>query len=130
MGKRILITGVAGFLGSHLADKLISQNHEVVGVDSLLGGYFDNVPEGVEFHVLDCNDRAVIDVAKDIDIIFHRAATAYEGLSVFSPHMINHNNFQSTAQLLNATVTHNVDRFVYTSSMARYGTNEARLKKL
>jgi nucleoside-diphosphate-sugar epimerase len=44
---KIFITGVAGFLGSHLADAFLAQGHEVTGIDSLIGGYRDNVPEGV-----------------------------------------------------------------------------------
>ena len=47
--QKILITGVAGFLGSHLAEKLSSMNHEVVGIDNMLGGYRDNVPKNIEF---------------------------------------------------------------------------------
>ena len=54
MRKKIFITGVAGFLGSHLARALIKEGHEVAGCDNLIGGYIDNVPEEVEFHQVDC----------------------------------------------------------------------------
>ena len=53
---KIFITGVAGFLGSHLADLMISQGHTVAGNDNMIGGYADNVPQGVEFHQVDCCD--------------------------------------------------------------------------
>ena len=53
---KILITGVAGFLGSHLAEKLIELGHTVVGIDNMIGGYKDNIPNDVEFHNVDCCD--------------------------------------------------------------------------
>ena len=54
--KKIFVTGVAGFLGSHLAEKLVNLGHEVVGIDNMLGGYEDNVPKNIEFHKGDCCD--------------------------------------------------------------------------
>jgi UDP-glucose 4-epimerase len=53
MQKKIFITGVAGFLGSHLADAMIKMGHSVSGCDNLLGGYLENVPDGVDFHQID-----------------------------------------------------------------------------
>ena len=50
---KIFITGIAGFLGSHLADAFLAKGYEVAGIDNLLGGYHDNVPFGVEFHECD-----------------------------------------------------------------------------
>ena len=52
----IFITGVAGFLGSHLAYAMLAEGHKVSGCDDLIGGYQDNVPEGVDFHQVDCNE--------------------------------------------------------------------------
>ena len=52
--KKILVTGVAGFLGSHLAEKLSRMNHKVVGVDNMMGGYKDNVPKDIDFFDFDC----------------------------------------------------------------------------
>ena len=52
--QRILITGVAGFLGSHLAEKLSEKNHQVVGVDNMVGGYRDNIPKNIKFFEFDC----------------------------------------------------------------------------
>ena len=83
---KIFITGVAGFLGSHLADLMISQGHTVAGNDNMIGGYTDNVPQDVEFHQVDCCDLENLTKAMEgCDIVYHTAATAYEGLSVFSP---------------------------------------------
>src|SRR4051812_8105973 len=54
--QRVFISGVAGFLGSHLADAFLADGHEVIGVDNMIGGYLDNVPTGVKFYQYDCND--------------------------------------------------------------------------
>lgn len=122
---KIFITGVAGFLGSHLADRFIELGHEVIGNDILVGGYLDNVPNAVEFHRADCCDLdGMTNLLKDVDVIVHTAATAHEGLSVFSPNFITKNIFQATVSTLSAAIKNNVNRFVYCSSMARYGDQE------
>ena len=54
--KKILITGVAGFLGSHLAEKLARMGHEIIGIDNMLGGYEDNIPSNIKFYNVDCCD--------------------------------------------------------------------------
>ena len=54
--QKILVTGVAGFLGSHLAEKLAEMNHKVVGVDNMMGGYKDNIPKNINFFNFDCCD--------------------------------------------------------------------------
>jgi UDP-glucose 4-epimerase len=119
------VSGVAGFLGSHLAEALIRRGHRVIGVDNLLGGYLDNVPAGVEFHQVDCLDRAkMVELMRGVDVVYHCAATAYEGLSVFSPHLVTQNIFGITLSLVSAAVENKVKRFVLCSSMARYGTQE------
>lgn len=117
------ITGVAGFLGSHLAEALLKDGHRVIGVDNLIGGYLDNVPAGVEFYAHDCADRDFIfKIMKDTEVVYHCAATAHEGLSVFSPHLITQNTYGNTVSVLSAAIANKVKRFVYCSSMARYGT--------
>ncbi len=122
---RIFISGIAGFLGSHLADRMLELGHEVVGVDTLIGGYLDNVPEGAEFHQIDCSYlNSMVKHMKGCDIVYHTACTAYEGLSVFSPHLVVQNTSQITATLLSAAIQNNVKRFVQCSSMARYGEQE------
>jgi len=122
---RIFITGVAGFLGSHIADAMLAEGHEVVGVDNLIGGYIDNVPEGVEFYQVDCQYLNTMNkLMKGADIVYHTACTAYEGLSVFSPNLMCQNTYQITASVASAAISQGVKRFVYCSSMARYGTQE------
>jgi UDP-glucose 4-epimerase len=122
---RVLITGVAGFLGSHLADALLSKGHTVVGIDNFVGGYSRNVPEGIEFYEIDLANLEQLEKPfAGVDLVVHTACTAYEGLSVFSPALVVQNTFQITASTLSASIKSGVSKFVYMSSMARYGTQE------
>jgi len=119
---KIFITGVAGFLGSHLADRMLLLGHTVVGNDTLIGGYQENVNPLVEFHQVDCCDLDKLSAAmQGCDIVYHCAATAHEGLSVFSPNFITKNIFQASVSTITAAAQNKVKRFVYCSSMARYG---------
>lgn len=122
---KIFISGIAGFMGSHIADRMLELGHEVVGVDNLIGGYLENVPEEAEFYQVDCKYlNSMVRHMKGCDIVYHTACTAYEGLSVFSPHLVTMNTFQITSTLLSAAVQNGVKRFINCSSMARYGTQE------
>jgi UDP-glucose 4-epimerase len=122
--KKILITGVAGFLGSHLADRFLEQGCRVIGTDNLIGGYLDNVPNGVDFYKYDCTSlKHMMEVTKGVDIVYHCAATAYEGLSVFSPHLVTRNIVDASVSVISASCQNKVKRFIFCSSMARYGAN-------
>ena len=122
MTKRVLVTGAAGFLGSHLCEKLRNLNYEVIGIDNMSGGNLDNVPSDVKFHKIDCCDLKKINtIMKNIDIVYHCAATAHEGLSVFSPVQISKNNYMATVTVISAAINNKVKRIIYCSSMARYG---------
>lgn len=119
---KVFVTGVAGFLGSHLADVMIANGHKVVGIDNMIGGELDNVPSGVDFHQVDCNDfSAVRRLISGCDILYHCAATAYEGLSVFSPHVVTQNIVGASVSVFSAAIAADVKRIVNCSSMARYG---------
>lgn len=123
--SKIFITGVAGFLGSHIADRMIENGHSVVGVDNLIGGYRSNVPDKVEFHEFDLKDLVgLADLMDGCDVIYHTACTAYEGLSVFSPSLIVQNTIQISVNTMTACIQSKVKRFVHCSSMARYGTQK------
>lgn len=127
---KIFITGVAGFLGSHLADRMLALGHAVAGNDTLIGGYLDNVPNGVEFYQADCCDiDAMVKIIAECDVVFHTASTAHEGLSIFSPNFITKNNFQASVATISAAIQNKVKRFVYCSSMARFGNQEYPYKE-
>lgn len=127
---KIFITGVAGFLGSHLADRMIELGHTVVGNDTLIGGYMDNVNPLVEYYNVDCCDHEKMSaIMKDCDVVFHCAATAHEGLSIFSPNFITKNIFQASVSTISAAIQNKVKRFVYCSSMARYGNQSYPFKE-
>jgi UDP-glucose 4-epimerase len=127
---KIFITGIAGFLGSHLADRMIELGHTVAGNDTLIGGYVDNVPKQAEFYQIDCCDiEAMTQAMQGSDVVYHCAATAHEGLSIFSPSFITRNIFQASVTTISAAIQNKVKRFVYCSSMARYGNQEYPFKE-
>ncbi len=122
---RVFVTGIAGFLGSHLAERLLTMGHEIVGCDSLLGGELINVPPEAEFYQYDCRDfNAMAKVMHGCELVYHCAATAYEGLSVFSPAMVMDNIVTGSVSVFSAAISKGARRIVLCSSMARYGTNE------
>ena len=122
---RICITGVAGLLGSRLADWLIEKTkHDIIGIDDLSGGYIDNVNSKVDLYKFDLSvgdnvDRLFRRVKPDI--VYHFAAYAAEGLSPFMRTYNYKNNLISTAKVINGCINYNIKRMVFTSSMAVYG---------
>ncbi len=121
----VFITGIAGFLGSHLADAFLANGYEVKGNDTLQTGDRSLVPDGATFYEVDCNNLAAMREAMDgADIVYHTAALPYEGLSVFAPAQISQSVFQATSSTLSAAAESGVERFIYCSSMSRYGDND------
>ena len=89
---QIFITGIAGFLGSNLADFYIKKGFSVSGCDNLVGGDLDNVSSKVNFVKADCEDlNKMKEITKNIDVVIHAAAYAHESLSIFSPYLISKN---------------------------------------
>jgi len=124
---KIMVSGGAGFLGSWLIEELLSLGHSVVSVDSMIGGYDDNIIQNSkhEFHTGDVRDLELMtELTAGCDVIFHTAALAYEGLSVFSPALITDNIVTGTVTLATAGINSGVKRFINCSSMARYGANK------
>jgi UDP-glucose 4-epimerase len=122
---KVLITGVAGFMGSHLADSFLAKGYEVHGIDNLLGGYEDNIPSGVVWHNVDLGDFDLVkDLFNGVDLVVHTACTAYEGLSVFSPALVTKNTSHITTVAVSASIRAGVKKFVHMSSMARYGSQD------
>ncbi len=128
---KIFITGLAGFLGSNLGIRLANQGHEIYGNDNLIGGYKDNIDKRFKFFESDCCDleKMANIIPKDTDILFHCAATAYEGLSVFSPDFITKNIYGATVSTVTASIKQKVKKFIFCSSMARYGNQVSPFKE-
>jgi len=123
-----LVTGGAGFIGSHVAEELVSAGHEVVVLDDLSGGFVDNVPRGAHFERGSILDQELIDhlfSRYSFKYVYHLAAYAAEGLSHFIKHFNYTNNLIGAVNLINASVNHEVDCFVFTSSIAVYGAGQA-----
>lgn len=122
---KILITGVAGLLGSRLADWIIENtDNEVIGIDDLSGGYLNNVNPKVKFHNFNLLDYEKVDSVfeeSNIDIVYHFAAYAAEGLSPFIRRYNYENNLLASINLINSSIKNGVDRFVFASSMSVYG---------
>ena len=124
----ILITGVAGLLGSRLADWVLENDPDVtvIGIDNFSGGYAENINSGVKFYKRDLIKDSISDLFQkyNIDYVFHFAAYAAEGLSPFIRGFNYDNNLKSTARIINECIKHDVNRLIFTSSMAVYGHGE------
>jgi UDP-glucose 4-epimerase len=122
-----LVTGVAGFIGSHVADACLNQGFNVVGLDDLSGGFRQNVSTGVDFvegSVCDVSLVKKIFSRHKIDYVYHLAAYAAEGLSHFIRRFNYTNNVIGSVTLINEAAAADVKCFVFTSSIAVYGTNQ------
>jgi len=127
-----LVTGGAGFLGSHVAQHLLDAGHEVIALDDLSGGFIENVPLAAEFVNMSITDHdalAWLFAGEQFDYVFHLAAYAAEGLSHFIRHYNYTNNLLGSVNLINESVKHDVARFVFTSSIAVYGTNQVPMRE-
>jgi UDP-glucose 4-epimerase len=124
----VLITGIAGLLGSNLADYLIEQNINVVGIDDLSGGYLENINPKVKFFKLNLvDDRGKLnDIFETykFDYVYHLAAYAAEGLSPFIRNFNYKNNLVATTNVVNCCINYSIKRLVFTSTMAVYGENK------
>ena len=104
--------------------------HKVIGIDSMIGGYEDNISKKIEFHKIDCCDlKKVQEIMKNVSVVYHCAATAHEGLSVFAPYEITKNNFLASVSVFSAAVNEKVKRIIFCSSMARYGDLKGPFKE-
>lgn len=125
--EKILVTGGAGFIGSHVAEGLINTGYNVIVLDDLSGGFENNVPKGAIFIKGSVNDKEFIDkiFAKyKFSYVYHLAAYAAEGLSHFIRKFNYENNLIGSINLINASIRNEVKCFVFTSSIAVYGKNQ------
>ena len=127
----IFITGIAGFLGSNLAEYYLKKGFKVSGCDNLVGGSLDNIDaKKVNFYKADCEDfETMKKITKNVDVICHAAAYAHEGLSSFSPVLISSNNVTGSVSVFTAAIVNKIKRIVYCSSMARYGNIKTPFKE-
>src|SRR3989339_545761 len=125
--KTSLVTGGAGFIGSHVADQLLKMGHRVMVLDDLSGGFAENVNSGCKFIKGSILNKKLLESIFEhnrIDYVFHLAAYAAEGLSHFIRIFNYENNILGSVHLINLAVKYNIKRFVFTSSIAVYGTNQ------
>ncbi|MEI6752109.1 MAG: NAD-dependent epimerase/dehydratase family protein [Paludibacter sp.] len=127
MKSKALVTGGAGFIGSHVIDHLINDGIQVVCLDDLSGGFVENVNSKAEFingSIIDVELVNMLFEKHNFDYVFHLAAYAAEGLSHFIKRFNYENNLIGSINLINASVNSNVKCFVFTSSIAVYGPNQ------
>lgn len=128
--SKVLVTGGAGFIGSHLVDRLMNEGYEVVVLDNFSAGKIENVQRHLgdqSFHLIKGDVRNLEDVRKavgDADAVFHLAAIVNVPLSIEDPLLVNDVNVRGTLNLLEVSLKENIEWFIYISSCAVYG--EAR----
>jgi UDP-glucose 4-epimerase len=124
---KTLVTGGAGFIGSHVARHCVALGQEVVVLDDLSGGFRDQVPVDASFVQGSVADHALLQqlfAEHNFDYVYHLAAYAAEGLSHFIRRFNYTNNLIGSINLINEAVKHDVKCFVFTSSIAVYGANQ------
>jgi UDP-glucose 4-epimerase len=124
--KQILVTGGAGFIGSHVAEALVNSGDHVVVLDDLSGGFTDNLVDGIEFVQGSISDVELVNTLFErtqFDYVYHLAAYAAEGLSHFIKRFNYNNNLIGSVNLINASINAGVKCFVFTSSIAVYGAS-------
>ncbi|WP_299767636.1 NAD-dependent epimerase/dehydratase family protein [uncultured Dokdonia sp.] len=132
MQNTSLVTGGAGFIGSHVVNHLIQANHKVIVLDDLSGGFKENVHPKAIFKEGTITDTHLVNALFEeynFDYVYHLAAYAAEGLSHFIRKFNYQNNLIGSINLINAAVNHNIKCFVFTSSIAVYGDQELPLKE-
>jgi UDP-glucose 4-epimerase len=127
MKKNVLVTGGAGFIGSHVAKHCLDMGFNAIVLDDLSGGFEDHIPEGAEFINGSVTDHALITELfnkYNFEYVYHLAAYAAEGLSHFIRRFNYNTNLIGSINLINESVKHKVKCFVFTSSIAVYGKGQ------
>lgn len=123
----VLVTGGAGFIGSHVTDHLVDRGHRVIVLDDLSGGFPENVTSQARFIQGNITDKKLIEkifLEEKIKYVFHLAAYAAEGLSHFIKRFNYENNLIGSVNLINAAINHQVRCFIFASSIAVYGKKQ------
>lgn len=127
MKTTVLVTGGAGFIGSHVAKHCLDMGYEVIVLDDLSGGFEDHIPDGASFVKGSVYDEALVEDLFNqykFTYVYHLAAYAAEGLSHFIRRFNYNNNLVGSINLINESVKHKVKCFVFTSSIAVYGAGQ------
>ncbi len=125
--KRIAVTGAAGFIGSNLTDELLNLGAEVIGIDNLFNGNLNNLDIALKnrkfkFYKADIRDTDfLLDILKDIEIIFHQAAFVSVPQSILMPNLCNDVNVNGTLNILNIARKYDIDKVVFAASSSVYG---------
>ena len=124
---KILITGGAGFIGSHLSDALLAAGHEITIIDDLSSGTKDFLPKEAEFLKMDIRDEKLTDIFKErhFDIIYHEAAQTMVPASIDNPYLDADINISGMLRVLEAARKTDVQKIIFSSSAAVYGDNPA-----
>ncbi len=126
-GKKIMVTGAAGFIGSNLTDTLLEEGAEVIGVDNMFNGRMENLAKAQKnpnftFQKADVRDYdRMLHLTKDVDVIFHEAAFTSVPQSILMPELCNQVNVQGTMNVLNSARINDVEKIVFASSSSVYG---------
>jgi UDP-glucose 4-epimerase len=118
---KALVTGVAGFIGSHIAERLVNDGHEVIGIDDLSAGYVENIPNIHRFYQYDiCKTEFYAPLLKDVDVVFHNAASK-KNICLRDPSRDMEVNGIGTLNLLRLCVHHGIPKFIHASTGSVYG---------
>jgi len=132
VGERVLVTGAAGFMGSHVADVCLELGLEVVATDDLSGGFRENVPSGARWLQGDLREAEFVHSLWDegpFAVVYHLAAYAAEGLSHYIRSYNYRTNLDASINLINESLRNDVRRFVFTSSIAVYGSGQVPMSE-
>lgn len=125
MAKKVVVTGGAGFIGSHLVETLLGQGFNVHVIDNLSGGKKENVHKSAKLHEIDIRDLgSITPVIKGAQYVFHLAALPRVQYSIENPEETNDVNTNGTLNVLIASKDGGVERFIYSASSSAYGNQE------
>ena len=125
---KYVVTGGAGFIGSNLVDKLVSQSHEVHVIDNFISGKKENCNKDAKYHEIDIADEANLSIIENVldkcDTVFHCAALARVQPSILNPIKYEINNTLGIMNMLKCSVDIGIRRFVYSASSSAYGSTK------